>query len=182
MSEPILSIRELRKCYASGTEALKPIDLDIRRGEIFALHIGVELPDVAGRGEAVADVERITRLYAVTEAAFVGEDDIIGAEIEIAEAAHADRAPALRRQLHQRVELGDGALVERLATEHIGARRRDVDVDERPALAVEDTARSDERQRDDDRDAGAMHGCGRHASGVGARRLRGLLEWPEPRG
>ena len=37
MSEPILSIRGLRKCYASGTEALKPIDLDIRRGEIFAL-------------------------------------------------------------------------------------------------------------------------------------------------
>jgi ABC-2 type transport system ATP-binding protein len=37
MSEPILSIRGLRKSYASGTEALKPIDLDIRRGEIFAL-------------------------------------------------------------------------------------------------------------------------------------------------
>src|SRR5688572_12807018 len=37
MSGPILSIRGLRKCYASGTEALKPIDLDIRRGEIFAL-------------------------------------------------------------------------------------------------------------------------------------------------
>ncbi len=37
MSDPILSIRGLRKSYASGTEALKSIDLDIRRGEIFAL-------------------------------------------------------------------------------------------------------------------------------------------------
>ncbi|HEU0099627.1 MAG TPA: ABC transporter ATP-binding protein [Allosphingosinicella sp.] len=37
MSEPILSIRGLRKAYASGTEALKSLDLDIKRGEIFAL-------------------------------------------------------------------------------------------------------------------------------------------------
>ena len=36
-SEAILSIRGLRKAYASGTEALKSVDLDIRRGEIFAL-------------------------------------------------------------------------------------------------------------------------------------------------
>ena len=37
MSDPILSIRGLRKAYASGVEALKSVDLDIRRGEIFAL-------------------------------------------------------------------------------------------------------------------------------------------------
>jgi ABC-2 type transport system ATP-binding protein len=37
MSEPILSIRGLRKAYASGTEALKSLDLEIKRGEIFAL-------------------------------------------------------------------------------------------------------------------------------------------------
>ncbi len=37
MSEAALSIRGLRKAYASGTEALKAVDLDIRRGEIFAL-------------------------------------------------------------------------------------------------------------------------------------------------
>ena len=37
MSDNILSIRGLRKSYASGTEALKSVDLDIRRGEIFAL-------------------------------------------------------------------------------------------------------------------------------------------------
>jgi ABC-2 type transport system ATP-binding protein len=37
MTDPILSIRGLRKAYARGTEALKSVDLDIRRGEIFAL-------------------------------------------------------------------------------------------------------------------------------------------------
>ena len=37
MTDPILSIRGLRKAYASGTEALKSVDLDIQRGEIFAL-------------------------------------------------------------------------------------------------------------------------------------------------
>ena len=36
-SEPILSIRGLRKQYGTGVEALKSVDLDIRRGEILAL-------------------------------------------------------------------------------------------------------------------------------------------------
>jgi len=37
MSDPILSVRGLRKAYESGTEALKNVELDINRGEIFAL-------------------------------------------------------------------------------------------------------------------------------------------------
>jgi ABC-2 type transport system ATP-binding protein len=37
MSENILSIRGLRKQYATGVKALKAVNLDIRRGEIFAL-------------------------------------------------------------------------------------------------------------------------------------------------
>ena len=37
MSDPILSIRGLRKQYGTGVEALKTVDLDIRCGEIFAL-------------------------------------------------------------------------------------------------------------------------------------------------
>ena len=37
MSDTILSIRGLRKQYATGVEALKAVDLDIKRGEIFAL-------------------------------------------------------------------------------------------------------------------------------------------------
>jgi ABC-2 type transport system ATP-binding protein len=34
---PIVSIRGLSKTYASGLQALKPLDLDIQRGEIFAM-------------------------------------------------------------------------------------------------------------------------------------------------
>ena len=34
---PIISIKSLSKTYASGFQALKSVDLDIRRGEIFAL-------------------------------------------------------------------------------------------------------------------------------------------------
>jgi ABC-2 type transport system ATP-binding protein len=37
MASPILSIRKLTKTYASGLQALRAIDLDIRKGEIFAL-------------------------------------------------------------------------------------------------------------------------------------------------
>ncbi|MBI2382833.1 MAG: ABC transporter ATP-binding protein [Gammaproteobacteria bacterium] len=35
--QPILKISDLTKTYASGLQALKRVDLDIRRGEIFAL-------------------------------------------------------------------------------------------------------------------------------------------------
>ncbi|TJY55929.1 ABC transporter ATP-binding protein [Sinimarinibacterium sp. CAU 1509] len=35
--QPIISVQALNKVYASGFQALKNIDLDIRRGEIFAL-------------------------------------------------------------------------------------------------------------------------------------------------
>ncbi|HTM29558.1 MAG TPA: ABC transporter ATP-binding protein [Rhodanobacter sp.] len=34
---PIIAVRQLSKTYASGFQALKPIDLDIQQGEIFAL-------------------------------------------------------------------------------------------------------------------------------------------------
>ena len=37
MNEIILSIGALRKTYGTGVDALKSVDLDIRRGEIFAL-------------------------------------------------------------------------------------------------------------------------------------------------
>jgi ABC-type glutathione transport system ATPase component len=33
----VLSVKDLSKTYASGFEALKSINLDIERGEIFAL-------------------------------------------------------------------------------------------------------------------------------------------------
>ena len=35
--QPVISVSNLSKTYASGFQALKTIDLEIRRGEIFAL-------------------------------------------------------------------------------------------------------------------------------------------------
>ena len=35
--QPVISIQQLSKTYASGHPALQRIDLDIRKGEIFAL-------------------------------------------------------------------------------------------------------------------------------------------------
>ena len=35
--QPVISVQNLSKTYATGFEALKSVDLDIRRGEIFAL-------------------------------------------------------------------------------------------------------------------------------------------------
>jgi ABC-type multidrug transport system ATPase subunit len=35
--QPIISIKDVSKTYASGVEALKPTSLDIMSGEIFAL-------------------------------------------------------------------------------------------------------------------------------------------------
>jgi ABC-2 type transport system ATP-binding protein len=57
MSDPILSIRGLRKSYASGTEALKAVDLDIQRGEIFAL-LG---PNGAGKTTLISIICGIVR-------------------------------------------------------------------------------------------------------------------------
>lgn len=37
MAQPIISIRDVSKTYKGGLQALKPINLDIRKGEIFAL-------------------------------------------------------------------------------------------------------------------------------------------------
>jgi ABC-2 type transport system ATP-binding protein len=49
---PIISIRNLTKNYASGFQALKGVDLDIRRGEIFAL-LG---PNGAGKTSLISIV------------------------------------------------------------------------------------------------------------------------------
>ena len=35
--QPVISVKDLSKSYASGFKALKNVNLDIRRGEIFAL-------------------------------------------------------------------------------------------------------------------------------------------------
>ena len=50
--QPIISVRNLSKTYASGFRALKGIDLEIRRGEIFAL-LG---PNGAGKTTLISTV------------------------------------------------------------------------------------------------------------------------------
>ncbi|MGC1175564.1 ABC transporter ATP-binding protein [Polaromonas sp.] len=55
--QPIISIQQLSKTYASGFHALKSVDLDIRRGEIFAL-LG---PNGAGKTTLISIVCGIVR-------------------------------------------------------------------------------------------------------------------------
>jgi ABC-2 type transport system ATP-binding protein len=59
-SPPVVSIKGLCKTYASGFQALKNVDLDIRRGEIFAL-LG---PNGAGKTTLISIVCGIVRASA----------------------------------------------------------------------------------------------------------------------
>jgi ABC-2 type transport system ATP-binding protein len=78
-ASPIVSVRAVSKTYKSGLQALKTVDLDIRRGEIFAL-LG---PNGAGKttlisiicgivnastGTVIADGHDITRDYRAARA------------------------------------------------------------------------------------------------------------------
>jgi ABC-2 type transport system ATP-binding protein len=60
--DPILSVSKLSKTYASGFSALKGIDLDVRRGEIFAL-LG---PNGAGKTTLISIVCGIVNASAGT--------------------------------------------------------------------------------------------------------------------
>jgi ABC-2 type transport system ATP-binding protein len=66
MSEPILSIRGLSKVYAGGVKALDHVDLDIRKGEIFAL-LG---PNGAGKTTLIGAVCGLVRPSSGTITAF----------------------------------------------------------------------------------------------------------------
>ena len=68
---PIISIAGLSKTYASGFAALKRVDLDIRRGEIFAL-LG---PNGAGKTTLISIVCGLVNPSAGTVT--VGGHDII---------------------------------------------------------------------------------------------------------
>ncbi|MBA2674743.1 ABC transporter ATP-binding protein [Ramlibacter sp.] len=72
MQEPILSISGLSKTYATGFHALKNVDLDIRRGEIFAL-LG---PNGAGKTTLISIVCGIVNASSGTVR--VGGHDIDG--------------------------------------------------------------------------------------------------------
>ena len=52
--QPVISIRELTKTYAGGFEALKAVDLDINKGEIFGL-LG---PNGAGKTTSIGKFAR----------------------------------------------------------------------------------------------------------------------------
>ncbi len=71
MQPPIISISNLSKTYAGGLQALKPIDLQIRRGEIFAL-LG---PNGAGKTTLISIICGIVNPSAGTVA--VAGHDII---------------------------------------------------------------------------------------------------------
>lgn len=58
MAQPIISIRDVSKTYKGGLQALKPINLDIHKGEIFAL-LG---PNGAGKTTLINIVCGIVKL------------------------------------------------------------------------------------------------------------------------
>jgi len=60
--DAVISIKGLEKTYASGLKALKPVDLDIARGEIFAL-LG---PNGAGKTTMISIICGIVRPSAGT--------------------------------------------------------------------------------------------------------------------
>jgi ABC-2 type transport system ATP-binding protein len=70
--DPILSIRGISKTYATGFQALKDVDLDIRRGEIFAL-LG---PNGAGKTTLISIVCGIVN--ASTGSVVADGHDIVG--------------------------------------------------------------------------------------------------------
>jgi ABC-2 type transport system ATP-binding protein len=70
--DPILSIRGISKTYATGFQALKNVDLDIRRGEIFAL-LG---PNGAGKTTLISIICGIVN--ASTGSVLADGHDIVG--------------------------------------------------------------------------------------------------------
>ena len=57
LAPPIVSVQDLSKIYAGGLHALKRVNLDIRRGEIFAL-LG---PNGAGKTTLISIICGITK-------------------------------------------------------------------------------------------------------------------------
>src|SRR5687767_5307103 len=70
--DPVISIRDVSKTYASGHVALKHVDLDIRRGEIFAL-LG---PNGAGKTTLISIICGIVN--ASTGTVLADGHDIVG--------------------------------------------------------------------------------------------------------
>lgn len=60
--QPIIAVRQLSKTYASGFQALKPIDLEIQQGEIFAL-LG---PNGAGKTTVASVITGVLKTWSGT--------------------------------------------------------------------------------------------------------------------
>ncbi len=98
----IISVSNLSKTYASGFQALKSINLDIRRGEIFAL-LG---PNGAGKTTLIGIICGIVN--ATTGRVMVDGHDIV-AEYRAARSLDRPRAAGAHDR-HVRVGLGDRVL------------------------------------------------------------------------
>ena len=59
MSDAIIQIEDLKKAYANGVEALKGVDLDIRRGEIMCGPSASRSNGNSGRLKAIACLRQI---------------------------------------------------------------------------------------------------------------------------
>ena len=70
--QPVISISNLSKTYATGFQALKRVDLEINSGEIFAL-LG---PNGAGKTTLISIVCGLVR--ASTGTVLAGGHDIVG--------------------------------------------------------------------------------------------------------
>src|SRR3954467_10824480 len=79
-SDAIIFTQALRKVYPGGLEAVQPLDLEIRRGEIYGL-LG---PNGAGKSTTIGMLT--TRVAPTSGAAYVGGVDVI-------------RQPALAKQV-----------------------------------------------------------------------------------
>jgi len=96
---PIISISNLTKTYAGGLEALKRVDLEIRKGEIFAL-LG---PNGAGKTTLI---DAVTGFVGITE----GSISLDGRRIDQLNATQRARL-GLRRSF-QSLELFEDISVE----------------------------------------------------------------------
>ena len=71
MSEPVISIKHLNKTYKNGFQALKDINLEIRKGEIFGL-LG---PNGAGKTTLINIVSGLVKITS-------GEVRVMGKDVE----------------------------------------------------------------------------------------------------
>src|SRR3712207_2725068 len=91
MSDAAISVRGLRKVYG-GSAAVDGIDLEVRRGEIFAL-LG---PNGAGKTTTVEILEGYRQRDG-------GEVSVLGVDPAVAQGGHGTRTDAAARRWRERI-------------------------------------------------------------------------------